>query len=62
MEMTCSSISRSRLSIGAVGLHDLLGQLRVAAFQRVERLTEKLLGEAAHLGDLLVEQRQLFLV
>ena len=34
----------------------------IAAFQRVERLAEQLLGEAAHLRDLLVEQRQLFLV
>ena len=46
----------------AVAHHDLLGELRVAALQRIERLAEQLLGEAAHLRDLLVEQRQLFLV
>ena len=41
---------------------DLLGELGIAALERIERLAEQLLGETAHLRDLLVEQRQLFLV
>ena len=45
-----------------VGLHDVLGELRVAAFERAQRLPEQLFSEAAHLGDLLVEQSKLFLV
>ena len=38
------------------------GELRVAALQRLDRLAEHLLGEAAHLGDLVVEERKLLLV
>ena len=46
----------------AVGQHDLLGDLGIAALERLERPAQELLGKTAHLSDLLVEQRQLFLV
>ena len=41
---------------------DLLGHLGIAPLERFQRLAQQLLGEAAHLRDLLVEQRELFLV
>ena len=39
-----------------------LGELGIAPFQRVEGLAEAVLGEAAHVRDPLVEERQLVLV
>ena len=38
------------------------GELRIATLQRLERLTEHLLGQTAHLGDLAVEERKFLLV
>ena len=38
------------------------GKLRIAALQRLDRLAEHLLGKAAHLGDLVVEEGKLLLV
>ena len=45
-----------------VAFDNLLGEARVAALKCVKRLAEDVLGEAAHVGDLLVEERQLLLV
>ena len=38
------------------------GELRVTALERLDRLAEHLLGEAAHLRDLIVEERELLLI
>ncbi len=38
------------------------GEVRIAAFERVDRLTDDLFGEPAHLGDLVVERGELLLV
>jgi hypothetical protein len=46
----------------AVRADHLFGQARIALFERVERLAEVVLGQAAHLGDLLVEQSEFILV
>ena len=37
-------------------------ELRVTALERLDRLAEHLLGEAAHLRDLIVEERELLLI
>ena len=58
IEMACSSISRSSASIALVRCTTVARRASGSRLlQRVERLAEQLLGEAAHLGDLLVEQR-----
>ena len=62
MEMTCSSISRSRLSImrsESTTSSATFGSRRSSASSD---LPKQLLGKPAHLRDLLVEQCELFLV
>ena len=39
-----------------------VGEVRIAALERVDRLAEDLLGETAHLGDLVVERGKLVLI
>ena len=46
----------------AVAGGDRLGELGVAPLQRVEDLRQQLLGETAHLRDLLVEESELLVV
>ena len=55
MRMVCSCDLALEQVDAAVAGDRRLGELGIAALQRVEALRQQLLGQAAHLRDLLVE-------